>query len=108
MSREHRNTFKLVRNIMNIKKMFKNRHRKRKKDPYDPDQPSYLLMLVVEPSLFEKIFSYLDYKSVAALERTCTVLRKHCNRIVISSIYLLINNVKFVLTPLTICGLSQI
>ena len=38
MERERKKTFKLVRNIMNIKKMFKGRHRSRKKDKYDPDQ----------------------------------------------------------------------
>ena len=74
MASEPRTTFKLVRNIMNIKKMFRSR-RKRKKECYDPDQPSYLLMLIIEPSLFDKVFSYLDHKSIASLERTCTVLR---------------------------------
>ena len=93
MERERKKTFKLVRNIMNIKKMFKGRHRSRKKDKYDPDQvvlsiksllltilyakfqPSYLLMLIVEPSLFETVFTFLDHRAIAALELTCTVLR---------------------------------
>ena len=35
---ESKKTFKLVRNIMNIKKMFKGRNRKKKKDQYDPEQ----------------------------------------------------------------------
>ena len=92
MERERKKTFKLVRNIMNIKKMFKGRHRSRKKDKYDPDQvvsiksllrtilntkfqPSYLLMLIVEPSLFETVFTFLDHRAISALELTCTVLR---------------------------------
>ena len=75
MERERRKTFKLVRNIMNIKKMFRGRHRARKKDKYDPDKPSYLLMLTVEPSLFETIFNFLDHRSISALELSCTVLR---------------------------------
>jgi len=75
MDREPRRTFNLVRNIMNIKKMFRSRNKRKKKDPYNPDEPSYLLMLVVEPSLFDKIFSFLDYKTIASLELTCTVLR---------------------------------
>ena len=109
---EPKKTFKLVRNIMNIKKMFKGRNRKKKKDQYDPEQvlinyskiseiircqcviqPSYLLMLIVERSLFEKIFTYLDHKSVASLELTCTVLRfTNCNG--------LLNKVELVLFPL--------
>ena len=32
-------------------------------------------MLIIERTLFEKIFTYLDHKSVASLELTCTVLR---------------------------------
>ena len=92
MERERKKTFKLVRNIMNIKKMFKGRHRSKKKDKYDPDQvvsiksllltilnakfqPSYLLMLIVEPSLFETVFTFLDHRAISALELTCTVLR---------------------------------
>ena len=92
MERERKKTFKLVRNIMNIKKMFKGRHRSRRKDKYDPDQvvsiksllltilnakfqPSYLLMLIVEPSLFETVFTFLDHRAISALELTCTVLR---------------------------------
>ena len=38
-------------------------------------QPSYLLSLTVEPSLFEKIFTFLDHRSVASLELTCPLLR---------------------------------
>ena len=41
MERERKKTFKLVRNIMNIKKMFKGRHRSRKKDKSDPDQVEF-------------------------------------------------------------------
>merc|ERR1712241_406540 len=59
----------------NIREMFRKRKRGKKKDYYNPDQPSYLLSLTVEPSLFEKIFSFLDHKSVASLELTCTLLR---------------------------------
>ena len=33
-----RNTFKLVRNIVNIKKMFKVRKKRKEKDCYDPEQ----------------------------------------------------------------------
>ena len=91
MERERKKTFKLVRNIINIKKMFKGRDRSRKKEKYDPDQvlyleplsiipnrtfqPSYLLMLIVEPSLFETVFTFLDHRAISALELTCTVLR---------------------------------
>ena len=38
-------------------------------------QPCPLLLLIVEPSLFEKIFSFLDHESISALELSCTVLR---------------------------------
>ena len=40
MANQPKSTFKLVRNIVNIKKMFKVR-KKRKKDCYDPDQVSF-------------------------------------------------------------------
>ena len=77
----------------NIREMFRKRKRGKKKDHYNPDQvknqnsfsryfqfifllqPTYLLSLTVEPSLFEKIFTFLDHKSVASLELTCTILR---------------------------------
>merc|ERR1711997_933261 len=59
----------------NIREMFRKRKKGKKKDHYNPEQPSYLLSLTVEPSLFEKIFSFLDHKSVASLELTCTILR---------------------------------
>ena len=32
-------------------------------------------MLIVEPSLFDTVFTFLDHKSISALELTCTVLR---------------------------------
>ena len=47
MERERKKTFRLVRNIMNIKKMFKGRDRSRRKDRYDPDQVLYLEPLSV-------------------------------------------------------------
>ena len=59
----------------NIREMFRKRKKRRKKDHYNPDQPSYLLSLTVEPSLFEKIFTFLDHRSVASLELTCPLLR---------------------------------
>ena len=50
MERERKKTFKLVRNIMNIKKMFKGRDRSRKKDKYDPEQVLYLEPLFIIPN----------------------------------------------------------
>ena len=32
-------------------------------------------MLIVEPSLFETVFTFLDHRAISALELTCTVLR---------------------------------
>ena len=50
MERERKKTFKLVRNIINIKKMFKGRDRSRKKEKYDPDQVLYLEPLSIIPN----------------------------------------------------------
>jgi hypothetical protein len=47
-------------------------------------QPCYLLDLMVEPSLFETIFSYLDVRSISRLETCCTWLR---DMVVQTSIY---------------------
>ena len=32
-------------------------------------------MLIVEPSLFETVFTFLDHRAISVLELTCTVLR---------------------------------
>ena len=32
-------------------------------------------MLLIEPSLFDLVFSFLDHKSILSLELTCTLLR---------------------------------
>eukprot|EP00092_Neocalanus_flemingeri_P002052 GFUD01002190.1.p1 GENE.GFUD01002190.1~~GFUD01002190.1.p1 ORF type:complete len:185 (+),score=48.11 GFUD01002190.1:213-767(+) len=82
-SREERrgSTSRLVRNIINIKKLFKGR---KKKDQYDPEKPCYLLDLLVEPSLFEMIFDYLDVTSISRLESCCGLMR---DLVVQTSIY---------------------
>jgi len=68
-------TSRLARSIVNIKKMFRSRRRK-KKDHFDPDKPCYLLNLMVEPSLFEMIFNYLDVRSLTRVESCCSILRE--------------------------------
>jgi hypothetical protein len=94
MDSEECSTSRLIRSIMNIKKMLQSK-RRRKKDRYDPNkviltksmivtpfksnyiifQPCHILDLTVEPSMFLIVFDYLDVRSISRLESCCWQLQ---------------------------------